>query len=407
VAGFHAKGAYLAAKRVQNSGKSGKTPTGRPAQPLICPDCGGSKIWKAGLRHIGPEIVQRWICRTCGYRFSSPDQSNKKTSANTIACRVCVSEGEMKNLAAVEPRTEKWAAGATTADTKSLLFNLTWWMKKQGYADQTIEGRVKLLKILAKRGADLHDPEKVKEIIAKQNWGLGRKENAVDAYSTFLKMTGGSWDRPRYKRVDTLPWVPTEIEIDQLIAGCSARMASFLQLLKETGMRPGEAWQLKWIDADFEKSTVNVTPEKGSNPRNFKISGKLIAMLRALPQKSSYIFRSGELDHFAGNFRRQRRRTAFKLKNPRIDRISFKTLRHFKGTMEYHRTKDILHVMNVLGHKNIKNTLVYTHLVNFETDDFSSRVAKAVGEACALVEAGFEYVTGEYNDGGKIFRKRK
>jgi hypothetical protein len=30
-----------------------------------------------------------------------------------------------------------------------------------------------------------------------------------------------------------------------------------------------------------------------------------------------------------------------------------------------------------------------------------------VEKACALVETGFEYVTREYNDGGKIFRKRK
>ena len=28
-------------------------------------------------------------------------------------------------------------------------------------------------------------------------------------------------------------------------------------------------------------------------------------------------------------------------------------------------------------------------------------------EACEMVKAGFEYITGEYNDGGKIFRKRK
>ncbi len=35
------------------------------------------------------------------------------------------------------------------------------------------------------------------------------------------------------------------------------------------------------------------------------------------------------------------------------------------------------------------------------------RVTHNVGETCALVEAGFEYVTGEYMDGGKIFRERK
>ncbi len=61
----------------------------------------------------------------------------------------------------------------------------------------------------------------------------------------------------------------------------------------------------------------------------------------------------------------------------------------------------------LLGHKNIQNTLVYTHLVNFESDDFHTAVADNAEKACKLIEAGFEYVTGEYADGGKIFRKRK
>ncbi len=53
---------------------------------------------------------------------------------------------------------------------------------------------------------------------------------------------------------------------------------------------------------------------------------------------------------------------AHKLGNLRINRITFRTLRHWKAILEYHRTKDILHVMQMLGHKNIKNTLIYTHL---------------------------------------------
>jgi hypothetical protein len=79
--------------------------------------------------------------------------------------------------------------------------------------------------------------------------------------------------------------------------------------------------------------------------------------------------------------------------------------------MEYHRTKDILHVMQFLGHKRIENTQLYIQLdkalFRTEDDNFISRVAHDVGEATTLVEAGFEYITGEYNDGGKIFRKRK
>lgn len=65
----------------------------------------------------------------------------------------------------------------------------------------------------------------------------------------------------------------------------------------------------------------------------------------------------------------------------------------------------ILHVMNVLGHKRIDNTLKYTHLVDVEEDEYVSRVAQTVTDACTLIDSGFEYVCDI--GGNKIFRKRK
>jgi hypothetical protein len=73
--------------------------------------------------------------------------------------------------------------------------------------------------------------------------------------------------------------------------------------------------------------------------------------------------------------------------------------------MEYHKTKDILHVMRILSHRSINNTLKYTQLVNFQNDDYVSKVANTIEEACELVEAGFEYVCDI--EGTKIFKKRK
>jgi len=76
--------------------------------------------------------------------------------------------------------------------------------------------------------------------------------------------------------------------------------------------------------------------------------------------------------------------------------------------MEYHRTKDILHVKQTLGHKNIENTLIYVQLAEElfkDQEDYVSRVARNEPDACALVEAGFEFVC-DFN-GAKIFRKRK
>jgi hypothetical protein len=40
-------------------------------------------------------------------------------------------------------------------------------------------------------------------------------------------------------------------------------------------------------------------------------------------------------------------------------------------------------------------------------DEYHVEVAYDLKEACQLVEIGFGYVTGEYYDGGKSFRKQK
>jgi len=61
--------------------------------------------------------------------------------------------------------------------------------------------------------------------------------------------------------------------------------------------------------------------------------------------------------------------------------------------------------MKLLGHKNINNTLIYTHLANYETDDYHSAVAESVEEARKLIEAGFEYLCTTNNV--LLFRKRK
>jgi integrase len=283
-------------------------------------------------------------------------------------------------------------------------------MQKQGYRESTIRYSVSALKSIA-RNASLLNPEDVKGYLARASFSESRKEKLTWDLARFYNYKHIPFEKPRYRRVERLPFIPSEGEIDQLISGVGGKTAVFLQLLKETGMRAGEAWNLKWVDVDSERNTVMILPEKNSNPRQSKVSSRLLAMLNRLPRTWQTIFRNPAIDQiksmnvFMRNFERQRRRVATRIDNPRLLQISFKTLRHFKATMEYHRTKDILYVMQLLGHKNIMNTLVYTHLVNFETDEYVCKIAKTIGDAKALVEQGFEYVTEV--ECMKLFRKRK
>jgi hypothetical protein len=62
-------------------------------------------------------------------------------------------------------------------------------------------------------------------------------------------------------------------------------------------------------------------------------------------------------------------------------------------------------VTRLLGHRNIANTLIYTQLVEFESDEYCSAVVNNVDEAKKLIEAGFEYAC-SHNE-TMLFRKRK
>jgi integrase len=138
------------------------------------------------------------------------------------------------------------------------------------------------------------------------------------------------------------------------------------------------------------------------------VSDQFLNRLARFPKTTLGIF---NINSLKSCFYPQRKKAARKFANPRLLKISFTTFRHWKGTMEYHRTKDILYVKKILGHKRIDNTLKYIDLEAMifkpANDHFTVRVASTVQEACELIESGFEYETGDYNDGGKIFRKRK
>ena len=280
-------------------------------------------------------------------------------------------------------------------------------MEKENRSKHTIITYSKYLNALLKIGSDLYDGESVKGKVAKQkDWEENTKRMATCVYKSFATFIGVPFTAPKYKISQKLPFIPLESEIDTLIVASPKRLATVLQLLKEVPIRIGEALKLKWTNIDFERAAIIVNQtEKNGKPRAFKASQKLLNMLNALPKKNENIFGTTTYGYVANQFHQIRKRTANKLQNPRLIQIHFHTFRHWKATMEYHKTRDILHVMNLLGHRNIENTLIYTQLISYESDEYHSAVAKSVDEARKLVEDGFEYVC--QKDDLVLFRKRK
>jgi integrase len=323
-------------------------------------------------------------------------------------CQVCdLLAEESKNLAIVETRNEKAAGATSTSPVSTQILDYAWQMKKQGLAESTIKLRVYRLKHLVREGANLMDPDSVLTVLATNNWSESNKQIFIVAYQSFATTHNFQWKKPKTRVERKIPFIPSEELVDQLIAGCGKKMATFLQTLKDTAARTAEATKIKWSEIDEKQCTIRINnPVKGSNARIVKVSPKTIAMINNLPRTTEFVFNSTP-QNMRNNFDKQRRRLIRTLQNPKLRDIHPHTLRHWKATMEYHRTKNIKFVQNILGHKKLENTDVYTHLIDFESDEWHAAHARNLEEENKLIEAGFEYVRYSEKDEVAIYRKRK
>ncbi len=282
-------------------------------------------------------------------------------------------------------------------------------MKKNAYADSTIKGTAKRLRHL-QRNCDLRNPEAVKGFIAKKQCSNAHKESLIEAYDKVMKSLNVKWEKPFYKRYDKLPKIPTEEKLNMLISHASPRMALFLSMSKNLGTRPVELTWLKVSDINLQNGTVTITGAKHTMGRNGKLKATTLAMLKAYISKqrlnlNDRVF-STTSENMSNYYRHLRNSLAEKVQDPTIRQIRLYDFRHFKATMEYHKTRDLLHVKALLGHRNVRMTLRYTQLIEtLEGDEYHCKTASNVKEATQLIENGFQYVT--EIDGLKLFRKRK
>lgn len=56
-----------------------------------CPKCGSDRLYKTGFHYLQAGPAQRWLCRTCGYRFS------ERTIWACKDCGICFPQGKPGN----------------------------------------------------------------------------------------------------------------------------------------------------------------------------------------------------------------------------------------------------------------------------------------------------------------------
>jgi len=283
-------------------------------------------------------------------------------------------------------------------------------MKKEAYEESTITYTAKRLKHLQKN-CTLANPEVIKTFIANKECSNGYKESLIEAYAIYMKSIGQTWKQPFYKRYDKLPKIPTEEKLNMLISNASTRMALFLSMSKDLGTRPIELTWLKVTDVNLQNGVTHITGAKHTVGRVGKLRPNTLEMLKQYISKkhlnaNDRLFQC-KSKNMSEQYRIFRNRLTKKLQDPAFKTIRLYDFRHFKATMEYHKTKDLLHVKTLLGHKDLRTTLRYTQLLdNLPSDEYHCKTANNDKQASELIENGFEYIATTPNQ-LMLFRKRK
>jgi integrase len=283
------------------------------------------------------------------------------------------------------------------------------YMKREGLAQGTVYQKCSVLRLIAKN-TDLLDGEAVKQWIADSKAkGVTKKNSYVNTYHTFGKWKGFDWKKPKVQDAEPgLPFIPMESELDQLISGSGKQLATILQTAKESGARSGEIARLEWKDLDTMAGTLAFRAEKGSNHRLVHVSPKLVSMLNLMSKESARIFPRTSTHVITCQFSTTRKRLAKKLGNPRLLRVHPHTFRHWAITMEYAKTKDLMHCKEKFGHKSVLSTIRYVQLIKqqWESDDqYYSTIVRTAKEAEFLSSQGWEHAVTMPD--GTVMRKKK
>jgi len=227
-------------------------------------------------------------------------------------------------------------------------------------------------------------------------------------YRNVLNQELGHLEAVRAKRSRYLPTVLTQDEVQSVLQNVSGAHGLVLKVLYGSGLRLNEGLRLRIKDVDFAQRQIVVRDTKGREGRITMLPGSLIEPLQIHLQKvkrlhqldldqgygsvylpfalerkyphadRSWIWQfvfpspSRSRDPRSGVIRRHhlhesgiQRSLKQAVRLARINkRVGCHTLRHSFATHLIGNGYDIRTVQELLGHKDVKTTMIYTHVLN-------------------------------------------
>ncbi len=172
-------------------------------------------------------------------------------------------------------------------------------------------------------------------------------------------------DIPHAKPSLKLPLVLNRDEISRMISSTeNPKHKTVISLLYYAGLRLDEARNLKWEDNDFERSLIHVKIAKGEKERVVFLHDKLRQALQNIGLKGEGFILISERGH---RYNERSIQQIVKLASKKAGvtkRVTPRTLRHSFATHLLEAGTDIRYIQQLLGHKDLKTTQIYTHVAN-------------------------------------------
>lgn len=170
--------------------------------------------------------------------------------------------------------------------------------------------------------------------------------------------------RPR--KENKLPIVLSKEEVQNLINQISnKKQKTVVSLIYSSGLRVGEAINMKIEDVDSKRMVLNIRGSKGNKDRQVPLSKKVLEMLRGYYRQyrpREYLFNGfGDKQKYSPTSIRAVLNRASK-KAEIKKKISPHTLRHSYATHLLESGIDLRYIQELLGHNDIDTTKVYLHI---------------------------------------------
>ncbi len=172
-------------------------------------------------------------------------------------------------------------------------------------------------------------------------------------------------DIERLKVAQKQPRFFVEEELREILLHCQKRDYPVFLTLASTGMRLGELINLEWEDVDFERRAITIRVKdfwepKNSKPRAIPMTNKIVEVLKELQRDSRWVFATEKGTQLNRNHLRER--LVRVCMNIGIKPGNIHTFRHTFASHLIMKEVDLPTVRKLMGHSDIKTTMIYAHL---------------------------------------------